>query len=94
MRHTHLIPRVRCSRSDTPLCCLTGFKYIGNKAEELANEGYEVLFGYEEAIGYMLSEVIRDKDGVSAASCFSELAGSLYGRGATLKSHLDDLYAK
>lgn len=42
----------------------------------------------------MLSQVIRDKDGVSAASCFAELASSLYAKGETLKSHLDDLYSK
>ncbi|KAL7413282.1 phosphoglucomutase 1 [Mrakia frigida] len=73
---------------------LTGFKYIGNKTEELANAGFEVPFGYEEAIGYMLSQKIRDKDGVSAAACFAELASSLYSRGSNLKAHLEELYAK
>ena len=28
--------------------------------------GYEVPFGYEEAIGYMFGSEIRDKDGVAA----------------------------
>ncbi|GAB1525732.1 hypothetical protein RhiTH_008897 [Rhizoctonia solani] len=45
---------------------LTGFKYIGNAARVLEAEGYNVLFGYEEAIGFMLGEEVRDKDGVSA----------------------------
>lgn len=43
-----------------------GFKYIGNAARTLEAEGYNVLFGYEEAIGFMLGEEVRDKDGVSA----------------------------
>lgn len=43
-----------------------GFKYIGNAARVLEAEGYNVLFGYEEAIGFMLGEEVRDKDGVSA----------------------------
>ena len=46
---------------------MIGFKFIGNAALILANEGYEVLFGYEEAIGYMFGSEIRDKDGVSAS---------------------------
>ena len=43
-----------------------GFKYIGNTALDLVKEGYEVPFGYEEAIGFMFGDEIRDKDGVSA----------------------------
>lgn len=46
-----------------------GFKYIGNAARTLEAEGYNVLFGYEEAIGFMLGEEVRDKDGVSATVC-------------------------
>ena len=46
---------------------ILGFKYIGNTALYLENTGkYEVLFGYEEAIGYMFGQTIRDKDGVAA----------------------------
>ena len=43
-----------------------GFKYIGNTALNLAQEGYDVPFGYEEAIGFMFGSEIRDKDGVAA----------------------------
>jgi phosphomannomutase len=54
---------------DNPL----GFKYIGNAARVLEAEGYNVLFGYEEAIGFMLGEEVRDKDGVSATVCASQV---------------------
>ncbi len=43
-----------------------GFKYIGNTALTLVEQGYEVPFGYEEAIGFMIGSEIRDKDGVAA----------------------------
>lgn len=43
-----------------------GFKYIGNTALDLVKDGYEVPFGYEEAIGFMFGSEIRDKDGVAA----------------------------
>jgi len=46
--------------------CLTGFKYIGNACLKLVEEGYEVPFGYEEAIGFMFGDEVRDKDGVAA----------------------------
>lgn len=44
----------------------SGFKYIGNRALTLVEEGFEVPFGYEEAIGFMIGSEIRDKDGVAA----------------------------
>lgn len=44
-----------------------GFKYIGNTALNLVEQGFEVPFGYEEAIGFMIGSEIRDKDGVAAA---------------------------
>lgn len=35
-------------------------------ASRLTEEGYTVPFGYEEAIGYMIGDGIRDKDGITA----------------------------
>ncbi|KII88880.1 hypothetical protein PLICRDRAFT_159795 [Plicaturopsis crispa FD-325 SS-3] len=74
--------------------CLTGFKFIGNTALSLVAQGYEVPFGYEEAIGFMFGSEIRDKDGVAATVVFSELANSLQKQGKTLKGHLQELYQK
>ncbi|CDO77852.1 hypothetical protein BN946_scf185032.g4 [Trametes cinnabarina] len=53
--------------------CLTGFKYIGNTALTLEKDGYEVPFGYEEAIGFMFGSQLRDKDGVAASVSQSSL---------------------
>jgi phosphoglucomutase len=48
------------------LLCPQGFKFIGNTALALVKEGFEVPFGYEEAIGFMFGPDIRDKDGIAA----------------------------
>ncbi|THU99146.1 phosphoglucomutase 1 [Dendrothele bispora CBS 962.96] len=74
--------------------CLTGFKYIGNTAMNLVAQGYEVPFGYEEAIGFMFGSEIRDKDGVAASVMFAQLAEILRNEGRTVKSYLDDLYKR
>lgn len=57
-------------------------------------DGYEVLFGYEEAIGYMFGSEIRDKDGVAATVAFAEMVAALDGEGKTVKSYLDELYQR
>jgi phosphomannomutase len=68
---------------------LTGFKWIAKRAIELKAEGYEFVFGYEEALGYCVGDVVYDKDGISAALLAAELAAVLRSRGRTLKDELD-----
>ena len=51
---------------------LTGFKWIGSQALSAEQTGRSVLFGYEEAMGYMNPRIAYDKDGVSAALLFLE----------------------
>lgn len=74
--------------------CLTGFKWIGNTALNLEEEGYDVKFGYEEAIGFMCSPEIRDKDGVTAMITFAELTVTSRAEGKRLSERLNDLYNK
>jgi phosphomannomutase len=68
---------------------LTGFKWIANRAIDLEREGYEFVFGYEEALGYCAGSVVRDKDGISAALLVAELAAVLRASGRTLADELD-----
>jgi len=72
--------------------CLTGFKYIGNTALALVEQGFEVPFGYEEAIGFMIGSEIRDKDGVAAAVFFAELVAALHREGKAASGFLQELY--
>jgi phosphomannomutase len=68
---------------------LTGFKWIANRAIELLRLGYEFVFGFEEALGYAIGDVVYDKDGISAALLAAEVAGVLRERGRTLRDELD-----
>jgi len=70
---------------------LTGFKWIANRAMDLEREGFEFVFGYEEALGYCVGSVVRDKDGISAALLAAELAAVLRARRATLGDRLDEI---
>jgi phosphomannomutase len=73
---------------------LTGFKWIANLAIELEREGYEFVFGYEEALGYTVTNVVRDKDGIGAAAMVAEMTAVLAARGHTLLSELAAIYRR
>ena len=64
---------------------LTGFKWIARAAEDL-------VFGYEEALGYCVDPTgVRDKDGISAGLLVTEMAAELKASGRTVQDVLDDL---
>jgi len=74
---------------------LTGFKWIGNAAIEYEQtHGGRFVMGYEEALGYSVGPLVRDKDGVSAAVIFAELAAWNRARGRSVLDHLDDVYRR
>ena len=74
---------------------LTGFKWIANVAMDWKREtGGRFVMGYEEALGYTVGELVADKDGVSAALLFAELAAWNQARGRTVVDHLDDIYRR
>jgi len=49
------------------------------------------MFGYEEALGYSVGTLVRDKDGITAALLFAELVAGLRAEGRTVHDRLDDL---
>jgi len=74
---------------------LTGFKWIANRALELEKEtGTVFVFGYEEALGYTIGQVVRDKDGVGAAAVFAELAAHARVQGRSILAELERIYRK
>jgi phosphomannomutase len=71
---------------------LTGFKWIANDAIALERSaGLRFVFGFEEALGYTIGTIVRDKDGVSAGLVLAEHAAELKGRGKTLLDQLDEI---
>src|SRR5262249_53358567 len=52
------------------------------------------VFGYEEALGYSAGDLVRDKDGVSAAVLFAELAAVCRAQGTSVLAYLADLYRR
>ncbi|EFN68302.1 Phosphoglucomutase-2 [Camponotus floridanus] len=71
---------------------LTGFKWMGNKAIELMEENKDILFAYEEAIGFMCGSKVLDKDGISAGVRVAELAAYLETINLTLLEKLQEIY--
>ncbi len=49
------------------------------------------LFGYEEALGYAVTGIVRDKDGISAALAIAQLAAQCKRDGRSLADRLDGL---
>jgi phosphomannomutase len=71
---------------------LTGFKWIANRAMERHEEhGERFLFGYEEALGYSVGTIVRDKDGIGAALVLAVLAAELHAKGQTLLDELEGI---
>lgn len=73
---------------------LTGFKWIGNKSNELLKQGKKVIFSFEEAIGFCCGTAVLDKDGVSAASQLVTLTSYLATQNKSLTDKLEEIYGE
>ena len=71
---------------------LTGFKWIMRAADGADGQVRpSFLFGYEEALGYAVTDRVRDKDGMSAAIALAGAAAEARSEGGSLATRLDDL---
>ena len=68
---------------------LTGFKWIARAADGVP--GARFVFGYEEALGYAVGDVVRDKDGFGAALAMLRLAEGAKSAGRSVLDVYDDL---
>jgi phosphomannomutase len=68
---------------------LTGFKWIVRAGDGIP--GARFVFGYEEALGYAVGEVVRDKDGIGAALAMLRLASEAEAAGRSVLDRYDEL---
>ncbi len=68
---------------------LTGFKWIMRAGD--GRDGLRFAFGYEEALGYAVTDVVRDKDGIGAALALLGLAVAAKAGGESLPDCYDRL---
>lgn len=71
---------------------LTGFKWLANVALQHEDASHRFLFAYEEALGYALGQLVRDKDGLSALLAFVQMTAALAAKGKTVFDQLEKLY--
>ncbi|MFP3578559.1 phospho-sugar mutase [Arthrobacter sp. fls2-241-R2A-200] len=82
---SRLLARIAASAGFAHEETLTGFKWISRVPG--------LTYGYEEALGYCVApDLVRDKDGISAAVLIAELAATAKAEGRTIFDTLDDLY--
>ncbi len=68
---------------------LTGFKWVMRPAIEAPDK--TMVFAYEEALGYAVHPLVRDKDGITAGLALLERVAALRERGLTVFDRLDQL---
>ena len=74
---------------------LTGFKNICAPANQWDDtKEYEFLFGYEESIGYVYGDHVRDKDAVVTSMIAAEMAAYYLSLGKRLPEVLEDIFRK
>lgn len=74
---------------------LTGFKNICAPANEWdSTKEHEFLFGFEESIGYVYGDHVRDKDGVVSSMMIAEMAAYYLQKGIRLPEVMESLYER
>jgi phosphomannomutase len=81
---SQMLSRIAAAHGAKHVETLTGFKWLSRVPD--------LDYAYEEALGYCVApDLVRDKDGISAALLVAELAARLKAAGRTLQDALDDL---
>lgn len=82
---SRLLARIAAASGFAHAETLTGFKWISRVPG--------LVYGYEEALGYCVApDLVKDKDGISAAVLIAELAAAAKADGRTVFDTLDELY--
>ena len=93
---TPLLDTIVKKNGKKSLRVLTGFKYIGEKIRQFENKELDgtFLFGFEEAIGYLIGTHVRDKDAVVASMVIAEMATTFENNGSSIYNEIMKIYEK
>lgn len=70
---------------------LTGFKYIGELITKLGDSA-QYLVGGEESYGYLVGDLVRDKDAPNSCAFLAEMTAYFKSKGKTVYDVLLDVY--
>ncbi|WP_443939114.1 phospho-sugar mutase [Pedobacter sp. MW01-1-1] len=90
---SNLIEEIAKRKDVTYYNTLTGFKYIGQLMTELEGKKY-FIGGGEESYGYLIGDLVRDKDAVVSAAFIAEMTAYYKDQGNSLYNALLDMYVE
>lgn len=90
---TNLIDKIAAVKNVTCYNTLTGFKYIGELMTKF--EGRQTFIGGgEESYGYLIGELVRDKDAIVSSAFIAEMTAYYKDKGSSLFEALIDTYVQ
>jgi phosphoglucomutase len=90
---SNLIDAIAAAKNVTCYNTLTGFKYIGELMTHF--EGKQTFIGGgEESYGYLIGELVRDKDAVVSSAFIAEMTAYYKDKGSSLFEALLDTYVQ
>ncbi|NHA04869.1 phospho-sugar mutase [Mucilaginibacter sp. HC2] len=88
---SNLIEAIAKAKNVTYYNTLTGFKYIGELMTKLQGK-QTFIGGGEESYGYLIGELVRDKDAVVSSAFIAEMTAYYKDKGTSLFEALIDTY--
>ena len=90
---SNLIDAIAKAKNVTCFNTLTGFKYIGELMTNLQGK-QTFIGGGEESYGYLIGELVRDKDAVVSSAFIAEMTAYYKDKGSSLFEALIDTYVQ
>ena len=90
---SNLIEAIAKAKNVTYYNTLTGFKYIGELMTHLQGK-QTFIGGGEESYGYLIGELVRDKDAIVSSAFISEMTAYYKDKGSSLFEALIDTYVQ
>jgi len=90
---SNLIEAIARAKNVTYYNTLTGFKYIGELMTQLQGK-QTFIGGGEESYGYLVGELVRDKDAIVSSAFIAEMTAYYKDKGSSLFEALIDTYVQ